>query len=137
MDTYHQDAISNGNPREQALIRRWWHEQHGARGILVWEYFLKGCYLDAMFFPIGSVPGVEQSGLKAPVKFPIKEKSVILCEAKVRLTPELVGQALVYTSFARSLQARVLETVIFAETGSQELRVAAEDLGLKVIMPVS
>jgi hypothetical protein len=32
-----RDAITNGNPHEQALIRRWWHQQHNAQGRLVWE----------------------------------------------------------------------------------------------------
>ena len=37
---YLRESISNGNAREQALIRRWWHEQHKAQGCIVWEYQL-------------------------------------------------------------------------------------------------
>lgn len=80
---YARPAVSNGNPDEQALIRRWWHEQHGARGCLVWEYYLGDCYLDAMWFPEAGEQGVEFSGANAPTKFPISGRSVVLCEAKL------------------------------------------------------
>src|SRR5690606_42153184 len=41
MDVYLKEPISNGNPREQALIRRWWCEQKASSGLLVWEYCLR------------------------------------------------------------------------------------------------
>jgi hypothetical protein len=58
----------------------------------------------------------------------------VLCEAKLRLTPELIGQALVYGSFARRLGAKVQSIVIFAEKGSESLQEAAKELGLEVVM---
>jgi hypothetical protein len=122
MDSYRHPPISNGNPDEQALIRRWWHEQHAGRGLMVWEYYLRGCYLDGMWFPEALAVGAEEPGLNAPSKFPIAGKRVTLCEAKVRLTPELIGQALVYASFARGLGALVERVVIFAKTGSKDRR---------------
>ena len=134
MDLYRLPPISNGNPEEQALIRRWWHEQHAARGLMVWEYYLNGCYVDAVWFHDHSATGTEEQGLKAPIRFPIIGKPIVLCEAKVRLTPELIGQALVYGSFARRLGADVAGIVIFAKSGSHALVTAAEDLGLQVVL---
>ena len=31
LNPFLRDSISNGNPREQALIRKWSHEVHSAR----------------------------------------------------------------------------------------------------------
>lgn len=131
---YLQRAVSNGQPREQALIRRWWHEAHGARGRLVWEYYLGNCYVDAIWFPEASENG-EMSGASAPTAFPIRGVPVVLCEAKLRLTPELIGQALLYKVFAQRGGAQVRSTVIFAETAQPEFTSAAEELGLEVILP--
>jgi len=133
---YLRPAISNGHPREQALIRKWWHEVHDARGRVVWEYYLGDCYLDAMWFPEASGRGTEISGLGGSARFPIAGVPVVLCEAKVRLTPELVGQALVYGSFARRIGADVRSIFIFAETArGSAFKTAAEDLGLNVVLP--
>jgi hypothetical protein len=33
-------AISNRNPKEQALIGRWWHDVHGSFGRLIRERYL-------------------------------------------------------------------------------------------------
>lgn len=134
IDGYIQPAVSNGNPREQALIRRWWREVHGARGRIVWEYYLGDCYLDAMWFPEESDHGIECPGTKAPTGFPIKGVPVVLCEAKLRLTPELIGQALVYGCFARRAGANVRSIVIFAETARPAFKEAAEELGLEVVV---
>ena len=114
---YLRPPISNGNPVEQALIRGWWHEEQGAKGRLVWEYYLGDCYLDAMWFPDAAATGEEQPGTGAPKRFPLAGAGVVLCEAKQRLTPELIGQALVYGVFARRGGAEVRSTVIFAESG--------------------
>jgi hypothetical protein len=132
-DPYWRDAVSNGNPDEQALIRRWWHHQGGG-GLLVWEYYLAGCYLDAVWFPEHPTAAGEQPGTRTAAKFPIEGRSVVLCEAKIRLTPELIGQALVYKTFAEKAGANVTRTVIFAREGRTELRIAAEKLGLEVVL---
>lgn len=132
---YVRAAISNGHPREQALIRRWWHEKHGARGRIVWEYYLGGCYLDAMWFPESTDSGSEYPGLGAPAKFPIAGVPVVLCEAKLRLNAELIGQALVYGTLARRANADVRSVMIFAETALPAFRTASEDLGLVVVLP--
>lgn len=134
LPNYHLPAISNGHPREQALIRRWWHEAHGARGRIVWEYYLGDCYLDAMWFPDAEEGAAEYPGTEAPARFPVAGAQVILCEAKLRLTPELVGQALMYATFARRAGAQIRATVIFAEVGRATFASAAEELGLQVVL---
>lgn len=134
MTKYLQASISNGNPREQALIRRWWHEQHDAHGQIVWEYFLEGKYADAVWFP--NLPGVatEVAGTETARRFPLFGQEIVLCEAKLDLTAELVGQALVYTRFAVRAGARVARTIILAETGSASMQEAARELGLSVLV---
>ena len=132
---YLRPSVSNGHPHEQALIRRWWHQVHNARGCLVWEYYLGDCYLDAMWFPEAKEQGTEVSGIGAPTNYPISGMPVVLCEAKLRLTPELIGQALVYGVFARRAGAEVTSIVVFAETARPAFAAAAEELGLKVVLP--
>jgi len=132
---YVRQAISNGQPREQALIRRWWHEVHAARGCLVWEYYLGNCYVDAMWFPEASETGREIPGADASKNFPIQGPPVVLCEAKLRLTPELIGQALLYQVLAERAGAKVRATIVFAETARPDFASAAEQLGLEVVLP--
>ena len=122
MVDYLRPSVSNGHPHEQALIRRWWHEVHSARGHLVWEYYLGDCYLDAMWFPEANGHGTKVPGIGAPTNYPISGVPVVLCEAKLRLTPELIGQALLYGVFARRAGADIRSTVIFAETARPRLR---------------
>jgi hypothetical protein len=126
--------VCNGHPKEQALIRRWWHEEHAARGRLVWEYFLGDCYADAVWFPEAKVRGEECPGTTANRKYPIRGMTVVVCEAKLRLTPELIGQALVYAVLVRSAGANLKSTVVFAEMGAPSMKAAAEQLGLHVIL---
>jgi hypothetical protein len=133
-DDYIRPAISNGHPKEQALIRRWWHEIHGARGRLVWEYYLGDCYLDAMWFPEVDETAMEYPGIAAPIRFPIAGASVVLCEAKLQMTPELVGQALMYGTFAKRAGADIRSITVFAETGKPAFVSAAEELGLQVVI---
>lgn len=131
---YVRSPISNGNPLEQALIRRWWYLEHNAQGRIVWEYFLEGRYLDAIWFP--DVPGnmLEEPGLESQSRFSLKNAQVVLCEAKLKLTPELIGQALVYMRLAIRAEAKVKETIIFAENGEKSMREVAEELGLTVML---
>lgn len=131
---YLRRSISNGSRYEQALIRRWWHETHEARGRMVWEYYLEGCYVDAVWFPDAVGVGVEIAGRNASRLFPLRDSPVVLCEAKRRLTPELVGQALVYDVFARRAGGQVRSVVIFAEAGSPSMKSAAEKLWLEVVL---
>lgn len=93
------------------------------------------CYLDAMWFPDSAELGIEHSRFKAPALFPIVGSNVVLCEAKLRLTPELIGQALVYGVFARNAGAQVMRTVIFAREGKPAFVAAAQTLGLEVALP--
>jgi hypothetical protein len=102
---------------------------------MVWEYYLGDCYLDAMWFPDAGERAAEYPGTEAPQRFPISGASVVICEAKLRLTPELVGQALMYGTFARRAGARVKATVIFAESGGPTFVAAARELGLEVVLP--
>jgi hypothetical protein len=130
MTGYLQDPISNGNPKEQALIRRWWHEKQNRIGALVWEYYLEGKYADAIWFPHSNESGIDFPGKGTSEKFPLDGMEIILCEAKLDLTPEVVGQALVYTNFAKAAGAKVIDTIVFCEKGSESMMRVATELGL-------
>jgi hypothetical protein len=130
---YIRGSVSNGQPHEQALIRRWWRETQGARGLMVWEYYLGDCFADGMWFPEAKEHGTEIPGSSRNA-YPIAGVPVVLCEAKLRLTPELIGQALVYGSFARRAGADVRSIVIFAKAARPAFVTAAEELGLKVVL---
>lgn len=120
-------SVSNGIQREQALIRKWWHERHGARGLLVWEYYLEGRYVDAVWFPYVATGNGERSGRSAPKLHPLAGRRVELCEAKRQLDPELIGQAVVYRQFALRAGAIVDQVNVFSESASEAmLQVAAE-----------
>ena len=134
MSKYLCKSISNGSKREQALIRRWWHEEHAARGRMVWEYYLGWWYADAIWFCEDAVNEVEEPGKMAQEKFPLDGSRIVLCEAKECLSPSLIGQALVHTELAKKFGANVLETVIFAERApSEETIYFAKELGMKVV----
>ena len=132
MTGFLQPPISNGNPREQALIRRWWEEKKSKEGSLVWEYYLEGKYADAILFPNSRFSGSNFPGVDTANRFPLSGQDVILCEAKIDLTPEVVGQALIYAEFVKSAGANILETVIFCETGGDSMKRAAGNLGLSL-----
>ena len=135
MSKYLCKSISNGSKREQALIRRWWHEEHAARGRIVWEYYLNWWYADAIWFIEDDVTAVEEPGKKAREKFPLDGSRIVLCEAKKCLSPSLIGQALVHTELAKKFGANVLETVIFAERApAEETVIIAEELGITVVV---
>jgi len=131
---YLRKSISNGNPREQALIRRWWHEEQGGRGRIVWEYFLEGRFADAMWFPDDVGVGQEEAGQATSQRFPLAGRDVVLCEAKGDLSPEVVGQALVYARFASRAGANVRQVVVLAELGSRVMLEVAEELGLTAVV---
>ncbi len=78
--------------------------------------------------------GVEESGGRAPDRFPLSGTEIVLCEAKLDLTPEVVGQALVYRQFISYAGATLRQTVVFSETGSDAMRRAASELGLLVVV---
>ena len=128
-------AISNGHPHEQAVIRRWWHETHGARGRIVWEYYLKNAWPDAVWFADDECVGIEESGRRASILFPLRDANVVLCEAKMQLTSQLIGQAIVYSWALKRAGAHVREIVIFAESDPRAIRGAAESVGLTVVLP--
>lgn len=130
MDYYLKEPISNGNPREQALIRKWWHEKMGAKGTLVWEYCLEDRYLDAVLFLNNANSSIEAPGKNVAVLHPIKDETVILCEAKENLNPELIGQAIVYKQLALHAGAIVAEVIIFSERASESMYRVAKELGL-------
>ena len=131
---YVRPAISNGHPKEQALIRRWWSEANASCGCLVWDYYLGDCYADAVWFPDAQLSGTEYPGTSATTRFPIAGKLIVLCEAKLRLTPELIGQGVVYRHLARVSGADLQSVVLFAEQSSPAFRAAAEDAGFQVVV---
>ncbi|MCA9471739.1 MAG: hypothetical protein MRJ96_04505 [Nitrospirales bacterium] len=115
---YLKDSISNGNPREQALIRRWWAEEQGSKGLLVWEYYIDGRYADCLWFLDDIRDGQEASGKQSSGTFPLTGRRIVLCEAKHDLNPEVIGQALVYSRFAIAAGGHLEKTIIFSETAS-------------------
>lgn len=131
---YLRPAVSNGHPMEQALIRRWWSEVNSARGCIVWEYYLGDCYADAVWFPEAEPSGTEHPGTGAAIRFPIAGTSIVLCEAKLRLTPELIGQGLVYRHLAQVAGARLQSVVLLAEHSTPAFRTAAEKAGFQVVV---
>ena len=130
METYLKDSISNGNKYEQALIREWWHKEHNAKGLIVWEYYMEGRYQDAIWFPNAEGSGNEAEGKKTSQLYPLKDQEVVLCEAKLDLTPELIGQALVYKQFAQHSGAIIKSCVIFSETAKEQMVCVAKELNL-------
>lgn len=132
MMRYLQPSISNGVPAEQAVIRRWWHEKHKARGRIVWEYYLDGCYADAIWFPDAPGQGQEEPGKGTGRLFPLSGENVVVCEAKQTLTPELIGQAMVNSELTRRAGANLRYTVVFAERATTALKEVAEKFGLTV-----
>jgi hypothetical protein len=134
-DPYFQPPVSNGNPYEQALIRRWWTENQNRKGGLVWEYHIDGYYIDAVWFIDSADDGVEYPGVKTNSNFPIKDQNIVICEAKLRLTPELVGQALVYTELARRAGAKVKRTIVFYDEASPKMESVTAELGLDFERP--
>jgi hypothetical protein len=134
MSKYLRESVSNGIAREQALIRRWWHEEHKAQGRIVWEYHLEGRFADAIWFPNASAVADEQPGKQSESRFPLANQEIVLCEAKAELTPELIGQALVYARFASRAGAIIKETVVFTESGSKSMQEVARELGLMVVV---
>lgn len=132
---YLRNSISNGSELEQALIRRWWHEEHESRGRIVWEYYLDWWYADAILFYNEKTKAVEETGQKARERFPLNGSEIILCEAKQTLSPSLIGQALVHAALARQFGARVIETIVLAERAPNEsIKKIATDFGLKVVV---
>lgn len=132
-DKFLRPAISNGNPHEQALIRRWWVEQCQSQGELVWEYHLAGYYIDAVWFKNSASNGVEHPGRNTNEMFPIDGQRIVVCESKLKLTPELVGQALVYSQLARRAGATVDATVLLCTASNPTIKSVACELGLDVI----
>ncbi len=129
-----QPAVSNGNPKEQALIRRWWHTKNNAKGKLVWEYYLEGKFADAVWFFESLEHGVEKPGANTSKLHPLENENVIMCEAKMELTPEVIGQALVYTQFAKNAGANVIRTIVFCQNSSESMIKAATALGLETVI---
>ena len=101
---------------------------------MVWEYYLEGRYADGVLFWEDNAEAVEEPGEGAPDRFPLDGASVILCEAKGDLSPELIGQALVYSRFATRAGAKVQETIVFAERGSESMKQVAAELDLTVVV---
>ena len=124
--------VSNGNPAEQAMIRRWWKTERDSIGELVWEYHVEGRYIDAVLFLDGE-GGSEQPGKLTASKFPLKGQRIHICEAKQVLNPELIGQALVYSCFARNAGASLDGVSVFCQVASPQMIAAAQELGLNVI----
>ena len=132
MNEYLKESVSNGNPIEQALIRRWWQEKHYGLGLLVWEYFVNGKYIDAVWFPnstqSGEVPGIATNKL-----YPVADIEVVLLEAKaVDLSYGLIGQALVYKVLLEGKGAVIRDVVILAQSGEEYMIHAVMKLGLSI-----
>jgi hypothetical protein len=101
---------------------------------MVWEYYFLEGYADAVWFADETDVSIEESGLQAPNRFPVRGRDVVLCEAKSTLTHQVIGQALVYNQVALRQGANVREVVIFAESGTPLMREIAQQLGLTVVV---
>jgi hypothetical protein len=87
-----------------------------------------------VWFPDKDCVAIEEPGQRTALRFPLTDAKVVLCEAKMKLTPELIGQALVYLWAAKRAGALVRETVVFAASDPFGIRAAAESLGLTVVL---
>jgi hypothetical protein len=134
---YLRPAVANGVPEEQALIRRWWYESHAAQGRVVWEYALENRYIDCVWLPDEDCSETEESGNAPKSQRSISGTEIVICEAKMQLNPELIGQAIVYRELALRAGAAVRQTLVFAERGDPVMQEIAEQLGLvPVIRPL-
>jgi len=95
---------------------------------------MEGRYQDAVWFPNTSGSQNEAEGKNTSKLYPLKDQEVVLCEAKLDLTPELIGQAIVYKHFAQHAGANILSCVIFYETGKEAMVNVARELGLVPIV---
>jgi hypothetical protein len=95
---------------------------------------MEGRYADAIVFCDDEVPSREIGGVGNPGRFPLDGSKIIVCEAKSELTPELIGQALVYARFATRAGAQVKDTIVFAERGSKSMQQVAVELRLSVVI---
>ena len=129
---YRKAPISNGNPDEQALIRKWWQEKCDGKGVLVWEYYVDPYYIDALWFKDNPNHGREYPGRNGRIQFPVSGEHVVLCEAKLSFNPELIGQALTYSFLLMRAGAKVERTVIFTEQSNSILEDVAQKYGLEV-----
>lgn len=125
--------VSNGNPREQALIRRWWLDSCRGKGEIVWEYHIDGYYIDAIWIKDSPNHGKENPGRETSIKFPLKGQKIVLCEAKIKLTPELIGQALVYSKLLDKTGPEIEGTIIFCERSNAAITSVAIEFGLRVV----
>lgn len=131
---YIKPSVSNGKVEEQALIRRWWHERHQAHGILVWEYYLEPCFIDAVWFPHEPGTGIEKTGQMAPRRYPIHGNRIVLLEAKKTLRSDLLGQALTHGWLAKRSGAIVESSVVLAEVGHPSFIQFGKELGFEVVV---
>ena len=95
---------------------------------------MEGRSADAIWFPDAAVNCVEESGKESGKRFPLANQEIVLCEAKMALTPELVGQALAYSEFVRRAGGKLRETIVFAYSTDQSMQEAAESFGLTIIL---
>ena len=91
---------------------------------------MEGRYQDTIWFPNMAGSCNEADGKNAPQLYPLKNQEVVLCEAKIDLTPELIGQALVYKQFAQHSGAIIKNCVIFSETAKEQMVCVAKELNL-------
>ena len=129
-----REAVSNGNPKEQAAIRRWWKKEKAGRGHLQWEFTLAGNWsADALWFPESGQNGEELKGLGSS-SLDLRGCPVSLLEAKRCFTPELLGQAVCYREFLIDTGAVIRGTWIFTEEEVFPLRRVAERHGIDVVV---
>jgi hypothetical protein len=132
MSKYLQPSKSNGIQVEQALIRRWWHENHQGRGLLVWEYHVEGHFIDAVWFT-NSTKSEEVYGKGISKLNPLLGNEIVLLEAKEKsLSYELIVQALVYRVLAERSGGEIRDVCILAQYSDAKTEFAARTLGLSV-----
>jgi hypothetical protein len=79
-------------------------------------------------------PKVSSPGIAAFARFLLEGQRAVVCEAKERLTREVMSQALVYRKLAQKAGAHVDRTVIFAARAPEWLKEIAEELVLEVVV---
>ena len=88
------------------------------------EYCLNGLFARRGLASCPDCVAVEEPGQRSAVPFPLRDAHVVLREAKLKLTPELIGQALVWWAAKRAGA-----DVVTAACDPFRIRAAAKSLG--------
>ena len=80
------------------------------------------CYIDAVWIKDNSNHNKEFSGRKTRARFPVSGEHVVVCEAKMKLNPELIGQALTHSFLLERAGATVDRAIYLLRIQARPLK---------------